>query len=53
VKIVIGEKCFALRKKTTYFEDRHFEGAVIFDHRIKRHFVKVKATLAAYAHLSL
>ena len=41
------------QKKTTYFEDRRFEGAVIFDHRIKRHFVKVKATLAAYAHLSL
>ena len=35
------------QKKTTYFEDRHFEGAVIFDHRIKRHFVKVETTLAA------
>ena len=38
---------------TTYFEDRHFEGTVIFDDRIKPHFVKVEATLAAYAHLSL
>ena len=38
---------------TTYFEDRHFEGAVIFDDRIKPHFAKVEATLAAYAHLSL
>ena len=35
---------------TTYFEDRHFEGTVIFDDRIK---FKVEATLAAYAHLSL
>ena len=38
---------------TTYFEDRHFEVTVIFDDRIKLHFVKVEATLAAYAHLSL
>ena len=36
---------------TTYFEDRRFEGTVIFDHRIKPHFVKVEATLGAYAHL--
>ena len=38
---------------TTYYEDHHFEGTVIFDDRIKPHFVKVEATLAAYAHLSL
>ena len=38
---------------TTYFEDRHFEGTVIFDYRIKPHFVKVEVTLAAYAHVSL
>ena len=38
---------------TTYFEDRHFESTVIFDDRIKLHFVKVQATLAAYAHVSL
>ena len=43
---------------TTYFEDRHFEGTVIFDGRIKPHFVKVEITLAvlfilAYAHRCL
>ena len=38
---------------TTYFEDRHFEGTVIFDDRIKPHFVKIEATLAAYAHFSV
>ena len=38
---------------TTYFQDRRFEGAVIFDDRIKPHFVKVEAALAVYAHLSL
>ena len=38
---------------TTYFEDRHFEGTVIFADRIKPNFVKVEGTLAAYAHLSL
>ena len=38
---------------TTYFEDRHFEGTDIFDDRIKPHFVKVEAMLAAYAHLNL
>ena len=38
---------------TTYFEDRRFEGTVIFDDRIKPHFVKVEVTLAAYAHVSL
>ena len=38
---------------TTYFEDRHFEVTIIFDDRIKPHFDKVEATLAAYAHLSL
>ena len=38
---------------TTYFEDRRFEGTVIFDDRIKPHFVKVEATLAVYVHLSL
>ena len=36
---------------TTYFEDRRFEDTVIFDGRIKPHFVKVEATLGAYAHL--
>ena len=43
---------------TTYFEDRHFEGTVIFDGRIKPHFVKVEITLPiflilAYAHWCL
>ena len=38
---------------TTYFEDRRFEGTVIFDGRIKPHFVKVETALAVYAHLSL
>ena len=36
---------------TTYFEDRRFEDAVIFDNRIKPIFVKVEATLSASAHL--
>ena len=40
-------------RNTTYFEDRRFEGTVIFDDRIKPNFVKVEATLAVYAHLSL
>ena len=31
----------------SYFEDRRFEGTVIFDDRIKPNFVKVEATLAA------
>ena len=43
---------------STYFEDRHFEGTVIFDGRIKPHFVKVEITLPilfilAYAHRCL
>ena len=43
---------------TTYFEDRRFEGTVIFDGRIKPHFVKVEITLPiflilAYAHRCL
>ena len=38
---------------TTYFEDRRFEGTVIFDGRIKPHFVKVEATLAVYARFSV
>ena len=33
---------------TTYFEDRRFEGTVIFDGRIKPHFAKVKIALAIY-----
>ena len=41
------------RGNTTYFEDRRFEDTVIFDDRIKPHFVKVEAMLAAYAHLNL
>ena len=40
-------------RNTTYFEDRHFEVTIIFVDRIKPHSVKVEATLAAYAHLSL
>ena len=41
-----------------YFENRHFEGTVIFDGRIKPHFVKVEITLPiflilAYAHRCL
>ena len=31
---------------TTYFEVRRLEGTVIFDGRIKPHFVKVEITLA-------
>ena len=43
---------------TTYFEDRRFEGTVIFDGRIKPHFAKVKIALAIlpiwrYAHRCL
>ena len=38
---------------TTYFEDRRFEGTIIFDGRIKPNFVKVEIALAVYAHLSL
>ena len=43
---------------TTYFEDRRFEGTVIFDGRIKPNFVKVEITLPiflilAYAHRCL
>ena len=38
---------------TTYYEDPHFEGTVVFDDRIKPHFVKVEAMLAVYAHLNL
>ena len=30
---------------TTYFEDRHFEGTVVFEDRIKLHFDKVEAAL--------
>ena len=40
-------------ENTTYLEDCHFEGNVIFDDRIKPDFVKIETTLAAYAHLSL
>ena len=40
-------------RNSTYFEDRHFEGTVIFDDRIKPDFVKAEAALAAYTHLSL
>ena len=38
---------------TTYFEDRRFEGTVIFDGRVKPYFVKVEAILAVSAHVSL
>ena len=31
---------------TTYFEDRRFEGTVMFDDRIKPNFVKIEVTLA-------
>ena len=46
------------RGNTTYFEDRRFEGTVIFDGRIKPHFAKVKIALAIlpiwrYAHRCL
>ena len=40
-------------KGSADFEYRHFEVTIIFDDRIKPHFVKLEATLAAYAHLSL
>ena len=36
---------------TTYVEKCHHEHTVIFDNGIKPHFVKVEATLGAYAHL--
>ena len=38
---------------TTYFEDRRYEDTVIFDDRIKPHFIKVKSPLSVYAHLTL
>ena len=43
---------------TTYFEDRRFEGTVIFDGRVKPYFAKVEIALAilfilAYAHRCL
>ena len=38
---------------TTYFEDRRCEDTVIFDDRIKPHFIKVKSPLSVYAHLTL
>ena len=31
---------------TTYFEDRHFDGTVILDDRIKPHLAKVEIALA-------
>ena len=31
---------------TTYFEDHHFQGTIIFVDRIKPHFDKVEITLA-------
>ena len=37
----------------TYFEDRRFEGTVIFGDRIKPNFAKVGTTLAFFAHSSL
>ena len=40
-------------RNTTYFEDRRFEGIVIFDDRINPHFDKIEAALPGYAHLSL
>ena len=40
-------------RNTTQFEDRRFEGTVIFDDRINPHFVKIEAALPGYAHLSL
>ena len=36
----------------THFETRRIKDTVIFDNRIKRHFVKDKATLAVYIHLN-
>ena len=38
---------------TTYLKDRHCEGTVNFDVRIKPHFVKVEAILTVSVHLSL
>ena len=38
------------QKNTTHFETRRVKDTIIFDNRIKRHFVKDKATLAVYAH---
>ena len=38
---------------TTYFEDRRYEDSVIFDHRIKPHFIKIKSPLSVYAQLTL
>ena len=37
---------------TTYFEDRHFEGTVIFDGCTKPNFVKVEIALVAATHLA-
>ena len=38
---------------TTYIEDRRYEDSVIFDDRIKPHFIKIKSPLSVYAHLTL
>ena len=40
-------------RNSTYFEDHHFQGTIIFVDRIKPDFVKAEAALAAYTHLSL
>ena len=40
-------------RNSTYFEDHHFQGTIIFVDRIKPHFDKVKTALAVYAHFSL
>ena len=37
---------------TTHYETRRIEDIVVFDSRIKPHFVKDKAILAVYAHLN-
>ena len=38
---------------TTYIEDRRYEDSVIFDDRIKLHFIKIISSLSVYAHLTL
>ena len=62
MKVAISEICLALEKynifekchhedTVTYLKKCHHEDTVIFDNGIKPHFVKVEATLGAYAHL--
>ena len=39
-------------ESATHVETRRIKDTVIFDNRMKRHFVKDKATLAVYVHVN-